>query len=121
MYTSPPPPQIQTHRIFFSATWRSGTPSVDQAGIELRDPSSSKSWDLMDVPPLPGHSAVYLFIYLFIYLLTYLLIFETGYHYAAQAGLSLSVLLTRPPKCWHFRLCHHTKLQPLILLLCLVF
>jgi hypothetical protein len=31
------------------------------------------------------------------------LFFETGFHYVAQAGLKLAILLLQLPKCWDYR------------------
>jgi hypothetical protein len=33
----------------------------------------------------------------------FFLSFETGFHYVAQAGLELVILLPQPPKCWYNR------------------
>jgi hypothetical protein len=30
-------------------------------------------------------------------------VFETRYHYVAQAGLELTILLSSPPECWDYR------------------
>jgi hypothetical protein len=37
------------------------------------------------------------------YLVFFLFLFATGSCYAAQAGLTLEILLRHPPKCWDYR------------------